>query len=472
MLPAATAATSPSGPATAPLSEILSSVRPMNNSPGCNGRPLAPAVSDAASSIGESTRLRFHSADDDSARVVFYSHDTMGLGHLRRNLILAQTLSEAPLAATSLLVAGAHEANFFALPPRVGLLTLPRLHKDGAGNYASGHLRLPLERLVKLRASSIRSALDAFAPNLLVVDKVPAGAFGEMLPALKRLRRRHGTKCVLGLRDVLDEPEQVRREWENGATQDALRKLYDQIWVYGDRRVYDVALEYHWPTEIAEKVRYTGYLDQTRRLQDAAAAAKLPLAESRVPADELVVCSLGGGQDGYELAHAFIDGLPERGYHGVLITGPFMPADLLERLHRRIVERKNLQLIRFTPESDRLIQMADQVITMGGYNSICSVLSFGKRALVSPRVVPRKEQLIRAERLEQLGLIDVLRPGGCWVAEIARWIVGQRPARRPPMADVIALDGLASVDRYASRLIGERHGVRPRIIAPKGASLP
>lgn len=472
MSPAIAAVAPSSGPATIPLSQLSLAARTMIDSSDHNGRPALPATPNArlASATGE--RRRYDQPAREPARVVFYSHDTMGLGHLRRNLILAQSLSESPLAATSLLVAGAHEANFFALPPRVGLLTLPRLAKDGTGNYASGHLNLSVEQLVKLRADSIRSALDAFAPHLIVVDKVPAGAFGEMLPALCRLRRRHGTKCVLGVRDVLDEPERVRSEWDNAATQDALRNLHDEIWVYGDRRVYDPAREYEWPAEIAGKVRYTGYLDQTRRLRQSAGGANAPCVTPPATKDKLVVCSLGGGQDGFELADAFIDGLPAEGYHGVLITGPYMPAEQMEQLRRRAMKRSHLQFVRFTPESDRLIQLADLVITMGGYNSVCSVLSFGKRALLSPRVVPRQEQLIRAERLNALGLIDLVHPDQLCAAAIRRWIVSEPSGDRPAAAEVISLDGLSRVDRYASELIGAGHGAGQHASQQKGATLP
>ena len=47
---------------------------------------------------------------------------------------------------------------------------------------------------------------------------------------------------------------------------------------------------------------------------------------------------------------------------------------------------------------------------MGGYNTYCEILSFDKPALIVPRVQPREEQLIRARRAAELGLIEMLLP--------------------------------------------------------------
>jgi predicted glycosyltransferase len=374
----------------------------------------------------------------------------MGLGHLRRNLRLAETLGESPLAATSLLVTGAHEANFFAMPPRVGVLTLPRLAKDESGAYTSGHLDMSLDGLLRLRAEAIRSALDAFAPNLVVVDKAPTGAFGEMLPALRRLRRR-GVKLVLGVRDILDEPECTRREWGDAATQRALHDLYDQIWVYGDPRVYDPAREYGWASAVAAKVRYTGYLQQPRGAAGGDGCAQESLRETK---RRHVVCSVGGGQDGWELAQAFVDGLPNTAWRGTLITGPYMPDEHVERLRQSAAGRSNLELVRFSADAERLLRSADKLVSMGGYNSICELLSFGKPALVAPRVKPRLEQWIRAERLAALGLIDVVHPDRLSAQALADWIRRPTNGRIAATNAGISLEGLGEVRRLAADLVG------------------
>jgi predicted glycosyltransferase len=45
---------------------------------------------------------------------------------------------------------------------------------------------------------------------------------------------------------------------------------------------------------------------------------------------------------------------------------------------------------------------------MGGYNTICEILSQGTISLVIPRETPRKEQLIRAQALHGQNLLDFI----------------------------------------------------------------
>jgi len=386
-------------------------------------------------------------------RVALYSHDTMGLGHLRRNLLIAQSLAESPLQATSLLITGAHEANFFSLPQGADCITLPRLRKEQDGNYSSGQLAISIDELISLRAESISSALASFQPDVLVVDKVPAGAFGELLPALRSLARQSKTRCVLGIRDVLDDPETVRSECERADSFALIDDFFEEIWVYGDQRVYDPADEYGWPTSIASKIRFTGYLNQMTRLattEPSNVSQSINLGE---PEDKLIICTLGGGQDGYNLGKTFVEALPGKGHFGVLLAGPFMDPGLLRSLREAAEKCGNCLVLKFTPEADQLIQRADRVVAMGGYNTVCSVLSHQKNALIVPRVLPRQEQWIRAERLQQLGLIDVLHPSQLSGDALGSWIASDL-SQPTNAASVIDFGGLHRVQQLCGSLMG------------------
>lgn len=54
------------------------------------------------------------------------------------------------------------------------------------------------------------------------------------------------------------------------------------------------------------------------------------------------------------------------------------------------------------------MQAVDLVISMGGYNTICEILTQQTPALIIPRETPRQEQLIRAQCLKGEALIDYL----------------------------------------------------------------
>jgi predicted glycosyltransferase len=384
-------------------------------------------------------------------RVAFYSHDTMGLGHLRRNLLIAQTLANSELRATSLLITGAHETNFFSLPDGIDCLTLPRIYKDLRGKYQSAKLDISVHELTQLRQKSICSALEQFAPEILIVDKVPAGARGELLPALELLAELGHTRCILGLRDILDDSTVVRYEWLNQRNVEAIEQFYDAIWIYGDRRVYDAVREYGFPDSISKKARFAGYLDQASRIsatfghngRDANGTS--PLQRKKV------VCAVGGGQDGAKLVETFIDALhPD--IDGVVLTGPYLPQPTLQAAKQAAALRPNLQIVDFTPEADVFIAGADRVVGMAGYNTVCSVLSFCRPALLVPRLTPRREQWIRAERLRELRLVDVISPEQLNPTNLAAWL-NQPVDHFANARSLVDLSGLDRIVEWAGALL-------------------
>ena len=406
----------------------------------------------APSGVGSATPGR-PAGDPPKARVALYSHDTMGIGHMRRNLLIAGALAGGPSRATILLIAGAREVSAYGVPAGVDYLSLPAIRKEGNGRYHPRYLDLPLEDLIAVRARLIAAALEAFTPDVLIVDKVPRGAVNELDPALRSLRDSGGTRCVLGLRDVLDDPATVRREWSEAANDRAVRDHYHAVWVYGDPAVYDAVAEYGFPPEVAARVRYTGYLDQRRRtrLADIDGAREVSARLAECPG-RLALCLVGGGEDGSPVAEAFARADFPPDMTGVILTGPFMPPGVQERLRRRAGANPRLRVLGFVTDTDLLLDRADRVVTMGGYNSVCEVLSYQKPALVVPRVRPRQEQLIRAERLRDLGLIDLLHPDHLGPGELTDWLardLGPAPRAR----DRIDLNGLDNLPHLFAELL-------------------
>ncbi|MCU0492896.1 MAG: hypothetical protein MUD01_14995 [Chloroflexaceae bacterium] len=369
-------------------------------------------------------------------RVALYSHDTMGLGHTRRNQLIAQTLVASGLPVDVLLLRGMNEGNV-PLPAGVDCLTLPALRKDADGRYGARSLSLNLADIIELRGQTIHAALAAYTPDVLIVDNVPRGAQHELDRALVHLRAAGRTRCILGLRDVLDDPASVRREWQQAANEATIANYYDAVWVYGDRKVYDPVRAYGFGPALAAKMRFTGYLDQRARLRHAPPTdAALP----GLPEQPFALCMVGGGQDGMQLAEAFAQA-DLAGLAGVIVTGPFMPAAARARLHSLAAERDDLHILSYAAEPTLLLCRAERVVAMGGYNSVAEILSFEKRALIVPRDHPRSEQLIRAERLQSLNLLSMLRPDDLTPAALSAWLARDLPA--PHVHRQLDMDGLA-----------------------------
>lgn len=349
----------------------------------------------------------------DPVRITLYSHDTMGLGHARRNGLIARALAALPLGAEVLLVTGAREAGTFPLPQGVDCVTLPAYRKGIDGEYTARSLMRGTASLTDLRTRLIDVALERFDPDVFIVDNVPRGALNELDPVLDRLRREGRTICVLGLRDILDAPETVRAQWAALGNEAVIDSYYDAVWVYGDRKVNDVVSSYALSPSTAAKLRHVGYLDQRLRLVNAP-VAKAP--------DRFVLCCVGGGQDGARLARTFVETTLPPGVRGLILPGPYMPPEIRRLLEQRAAERPGFVVLPTVTEPIGLIGRAERVIAMAGYNTVNEILSLGRPGLVVPRVHPRQEQLVRAKKLAALGLIDWLHPDDLDPASLGEWL--------------------------------------------------
>ncbi len=385
-------------------------------------------------------------------RVALYSPGMVGIGHMRRNLLIAQTLAAPDVNATVLMIAEAREANVLSLPPGGDCLTLPALRKEYDGDCGPRYLDVSLEVLWTVRSRAIGAALNAFDPHVLIVDHLPRGALGELDACLEELRAAGRTRCVLGLRDVLEDPAVVRRDWVAADHDSAIHDYYDAIWIYGDPAVYDPVREYGFAPAVAAKVHYTGYLDPRSRPQGE--DPPCPDVRAALPgaAERLMLCTVGGGQDGAVLAEAFAQTELPRDAVGVLLMGPFMPPDVQRRLRRHAADNPRLRVLGFVSNPDALLNRADRVIAMGGYNTVYEVLAFEKHALVVPRSKPRHEQQIRAERLRSLGLLELLPLGDVTPAALARWLERDL-GPPPPVRQRINLDGTRRLPRLLEEVI-------------------
>ena len=365
-------------------------------------------------------------------RVVLYSHDTLGFGHLRRNLMLAARLKEMTPAPEVLLIAGTSEAGAFALPEGVDLITLPAYAKQSCGTYVARRLSMDLTELRDIRAGIIKAAVKQIRPDLFIADNVPLGAQNELEPALRWLARRPGTTRVLGLRDVLDDRQSVRKQWLRDRNVEAVNAFYTDVWVYGDPRVHDPVAESGLSGAIRARVAHTGYLLR-------------PMPTVSVPASSpYVLCTVGGGRDGAALLEAFVAAPLPEGLRAVVVTGSQLDEAQRSRIEGLAAARPDIEIRHFVPDLMPLLAGAERIVTMGGYNTVCEVLRLGKPALVVPRVMPRREQLVRAERFAALGLLDVLHPDDLTPSALGDWLSG--PAR-PPAKGRLDTDGL---DRFAA----------------------
>jgi predicted glycosyltransferase len=340
--------------------------------------------------------------------ILMYSHDTYGLGHIRRTMAIASHL--AGPGVNVLILTGSPIAGRFPFPERVDFVRIPGMIKKTNDEYLPLSIRINPQHAMDIRTSIITATAQAFEPHLFIVDKEPQGLNKEVLPTLQWLRRcLPKTRTILGLRDIMDEAEIVRSDWKKKGVYQILEELYSEIWVYGNQDLYDPTIEYEIPASVSRKMRFTGYIPRKMPGKNAVARIKKKYA---IKADEkLVLVTTGGGGDGHCLMHNFLTMLEETPlqspFKSILISGPFMPKHEREALFSR-AKRLGIRTWEFYQRMEHVMAAADLVVTMGGYNTICEILSQGTISLVIPRETPRKEQLIRAQALHGQNLLDFI----------------------------------------------------------------
>lgn len=382
-------------------------------------------------------------------RIVLYSHDTLGFGHLRRNLLLAGALRGARPTPDILMIGGMREAGAFAMPDGVDCVTLPAYAKGIDGAYRPRDLGQDLAPLTALRSQTIKATVKAFDPDLMIVDNVPRGALFELDATLEMLKARGRTHMVLGLRDVIDRPAVVRRQWLRQRNFETVRRHYDAVWIYGDPSIYDIAADCGLTHALAGRAQHVGYLDPTvRRASPIADADAAPvLGDDRAP---YVLCAVGGGRDGAALCEAFAQAPLPTGHRGILITGTQMPVPMRARIQDLVARRQDITLVPFIREPIALMAGAERIISMGGYNTTCEILTLGRPALIVPRAHPRAEQLIRAEQLAARGLISMIHPDDLTADAIGRWL--SSPVA-PPSGGHPDMGGLERVLRLTEHIL-------------------
>jgi len=339
--------------------------------------------------------------------ILMYSHDTYGLGHLRRTMAIAEHLRHR--GVNILILTGSPLAGRYEIPEGIDYVRIPGMIKKTNEEYLPLSIKINARHALNIRRNIIVATAKAFQPHLFIVDKAPMGLRREVIPTLKWLKRRQPrTRTILGLRDIMDDAPSTIKEWREKGVYEVLDQYYSEIWVYGNQDLYDPVREYEIPDNISRKMIFTGYIP--RRVPSLNAMTPIRREERLLPAEKLVVVTTGGGGDGYPLMDAYLRMLEEGGgpeHRVIFVTGPFMPRPERELVAKRAA-RVKARFYHFYRRMETLMGLADAVVTMGGYNTTCEIISQGKPSLVVPREVPRLEQRIRAEALSAKGLIEFL----------------------------------------------------------------
>jgi predicted glycosyltransferase len=379
-------------------------------------------------------------------KILLYSHDTFGLGNIRRTLLIASALAEGHPGAAVLIVTGSPVVHSFRIPGGIDYIKLPSLDRVDAERYEPRFLHDWSEEVMRTRRAILSKAVLGFAPDLLIVDKRPTGVSGELLDTLDELRATdRRTRLVLGVRDILDAPERTRRHLAQSGFFESIERFYDEVWVYGSRNVFDPREEYGYPPSVTARTRLCGYLcPPVKRL------------ESRGGSPRIVV-TCGGGSDGGVLLGAYLEGLASLPrsvrLRSSVMFGPLMAEATRDALIHRYQYLPDVEFHDFHPDPLPLYARADVVVSMAGFNSVCELLALRRRAVLVPRDKPVMEQLTRARRLAELGCVDMVEPEALTPGILIDRVMAALD-RPEPDCSALDLDGLPRVLERVRVLLG------------------
>ena len=410
------------------------------------GIPQIPELSFPALALAQAQISLAASAS--RPKILLYSHDTFGLGNIRRTLLISQELIAQYPGSSILIITGSPMIHAFRIPDGIDYIKLPCLDRVEAERYAPRYLASCPKEVSETRAAILKECILRFDPDLMIVDKRPGGVGGELLPTLAALRERGAsTKLVLGVRDILDEPERTRKVLADDGSFGVIDRFYDEVWIYGCRSIFDTVREYGFPESVARKTYFCGYL-------------KRPMIATE-PGGEppRVLVTTGGGGDGSAMIEAYLAGLstlPRKiALRTTVIFGPQMPEIRRQHVLKNFGYLADVTFLDFEAELSPRYAQADLVISQAGYNTVCELMSFSRRAILIPRAHPVLEQLIRARLLSALGYFELIEPQDLNSEFVISKVLAALNSHRTA-GGTLDLDGLPRIRERVASLLGQQ----------------
>ncbi len=345
-------------------------------------------------------------------RLLVYSHDTFGLGNIKRMLAICTHLHESIPGLSILIVSGSPMLHSFRVSAGIDYIKLPCLKRSDSGDLGVRFLDVEVAEVVRLRRELILSTVVSFKPDIVLVDKKPEGLASEMEPSLRYIRcNLPQTRTILVLRDILDTPASTIRTWTERGSYKTVEWYYDDVLVLGTRQIFDVCEEYQFPVSIRDKVHFCGYVSRPAPSRDRQEIRRQLGVHER---ENLVLVTTGGGEDGFHLLSASIAAIrmiPQKHrVKALIVAGPELAPQRAQEIRQAAQSCSGIAIVEFIDDMMSHMNAADTVVSMAGYNTICELLTLGKRAIVVPRVVPVEEQKIRAERMAKHSIFQTILP--------------------------------------------------------------
>jgi predicted glycosyltransferase len=345
-------------------------------------------------------------------RLLFYCQHSVGLGHLVRSMNLATGLADD--FDVTLLNGGPWPPDL-PQPDGLDIVHLPPLGRDENSALVSRDQQYTVDEAVAIRKRMIDEAFRSIAPDVLLVELFPFGRkkfSPELMPLLEAARAARPAPLVAcSLRDILVASRRDQQAFDDRASR-TCNEFFDAVLVHADARFVSLDETFHPTVPLRTPVHYTGFVrapvvrDTTRTRQ------------------RRVLVSAGGGLVGEPLFQAAVEAHPrllvDHGLRTTIVTGPFLPDDVLDDLLSRAAETSGLEVRRYVSDLGAEMAVSAVSVSQAGYNTTMDILGCTTPSIVVPYCVGNEdEQAERARRLEQLDALRVVEAEGLTGALLA-----------------------------------------------------
>lgn len=325
--------------------------------------------------------------------VLFYCQHLLGVGHISRSLAICRALLDH--FDVVFVQGGPDIGRTIDAPGFTHVFLPPLLMREHDSSLYDPEGKRSVDALWKARGDAL-APLMTRAYAAVVVELYPFGRNKfkpEILGLIAAARAKNpSTQVYCSNRDIMVQKfDQTARE---AKIVRILKDHFDHVLVHSDPALIAMEDTFAATPEIAEMIRYTGYV----------ADGTTPPSAERTG----ILVSLGGGAVGDELALACLavaDRFPDHGMH--LLTGPYTTEAARTRFVDIAAASRNITIGGFSEDFRGDLSRAALSVSLAGYNTLMDILAAETPALVYPYMANR-EQNMRASALADRGLVGVI----------------------------------------------------------------
>jgi predicted glycosyltransferase len=377
-------------------------------------------------------------------RVLFYTHNSIGLGHAVRTLAIITGMRRADPDLEFLVLSGTSVPQLFSREG-IEIIKLPSTRMEFGPEGAKlkpRYLRsVPLEQIYDFRQAIITEAFQFFEPQALMIEHNMTGQMNELVPLqLKKYMRRGGrldfAMCYF-CRGIMSRGPLLRIPYQNprhGSESVNIGQLYDFIYVLEDRDIIDVNREFLGnDPDMEPKIRYLGKITSKARSEIAPRAEVLEAMD--LPDKPIILMTLGRHGEVQQMADRILNTMDKEGlwsaYQVILVLDPYLEKESVAELRETVKERGG-KAIPFTPDLLDLIAASELIICRAGYNTVNEVLLTDTKALIIAEDHAGGEQEFRIKSLPGEN-IEVLHPSQTDQARLDELIPSLLKRRAKPL---------------------------------------